>query len=92
MRKYERIRNLREDKDLTQTEMGNLLNISQRSYAHYEAGTRNIPIDVLIDIADIFEVSLDYITERSDIRKIVRKKKFDPTKKETAQVTHKSVI
>ena len=74
MRKYERIRNLREDKDLTQAEMGNLLNISQRSYAHYESGTRNIPIDVLIDIADIFEVSLDYITERSDVRNIVRKK------------------
>ena len=68
MRHYERLRNLREDKDLTQAEMGKLLNISQRAYAHYEAGTRNIPIDVLIDIADIFNVSLDYITERTDTK------------------------
>ena len=68
MKKYERIRNLREDMDMTQTQVGEYLHISQRSYAHYEAGTREMPIDILMEIADLFEVNIDYIVGRTNIK------------------------
>lgn len=68
MRKYERIRNLREDMDITQSQVGEYLHISQRSYAHYEAGTREMPIEILIELAELFEVNLDYIVGRTNIK------------------------
>ena len=64
--KYERLRNLREDHDMTQTEVGAYLHISQRSYAHFEAGTRGIPTETLIALADLYQVSLDYLVGRTD--------------------------
>ena len=64
--KYQRIRDLREDKDLTQTQISKQLNISQRAYSHFETGTRGIPTEILIKLADLFEVSLDYLVGRSD--------------------------
>lgn len=67
-----RIRNLREDADLTQKEMGQFLNLPQRTYAHYEKCTRNIPLDILIDIADFFDVSIDYLLERTDNKRANR--------------------
>ncbi len=54
--------------DMTQTQVGEYLHISQRSYAHYEAGTREIPIDILMEIADLFEVNIDYIVGRTNIK------------------------
>ncbi len=66
MKKYERIRNLREDMDMTQSQVGEYLHISQRSYAHYEAGTREMPIEILIELADLFGVNLDYIVGRTN--------------------------
>ena len=54
---------------MTQAEIGKRLNVSQRAYAHYESGTREIPIDILIKIADIFNVSIDYLVNRSDKKK-----------------------
>lgn len=68
MRKYERIRNLREDLDMTQSQIGEYLHISQRSYAHYEAGTREMPIEILIELADLFQVSLDYLVGRTNTK------------------------
>lgn len=68
MKKLERLRNLREDHDLTQKQVGEILHISQRSYAHYEAGTRDIPIDTLIKLADYYEVSLDYLVGRTLVK------------------------
>lgn len=68
MRKFDRLRNLREDSDLTQAQIGAYLHISQRAYAHYEAGTRDIPIEVLIQLADLYHVSIDYLLERTDIK------------------------
>ena len=65
---FERLRNLREDSDLTQAEIGKCLHISQRTYAHYEKGTRNIPIEILIGLADMYEVSLDYLVGRADYK------------------------
>ena len=63
---YPRIRNLREDKDLTQCEMGKILSCSQRVYSNYERGDIDIPTTTLIKIADFHKVSVDYLLGRSD--------------------------
>ncbi len=65
--KFLRIRNLREDNDLTQKELGEKLNIPQRTYAYYESGQRTIPPEVLIKLADFYDVSVDYILGRTNI-------------------------
>ena len=63
---YERIRALREDRDLTQREMGQLLACSQRIYSNYERGDVDIPTAVLIRLADFYDVSVDYLLNRTD--------------------------
>lgn len=69
---YHRIRDLREDADLTQTELSRHLNISQRAYSHYENGTRDIPTGILIAIANFYNVSIDYLLERTNTKSISR--------------------
>lgn len=64
--KFQRIRDLREDADLTQSEMGKALNLPQRTYAYYESGERTLPPEILIAIADFHNVSVDYLLERTD--------------------------
>ena len=64
--RYERIRNLREDKDLTQTQMGKILSCSQRVYSNYERGDIDVPTQTLIKIADFHNVSVDYLLNRTD--------------------------
>ena len=61
MTTFPNIRNLREDNDLTQTEIANALHISQRAYSHYENGSREIPIPILINLARYYNVSVDYL-------------------------------
>ncbi len=63
---YERIRNLREDKDLTQKQMGEILSCSQRVYSNYERFDIDIPTAVLIKLADFHNVSVDYLLNRTD--------------------------
>lgn len=63
-----RLKELRTDKGLKQTEMSDKLNISTRGYQNYEIGQREPKIDVLIALADFFDVSLDYLVGRSDER------------------------
>ena len=63
---YSRIRNMREDKDLTQSQMATHLNIHQTTYSDYEIGNLNIPVAVLSRIADLFETSIDYLVGRTD--------------------------
>lgn len=63
---FRRIRDLREDADLTQSQMGKAINLPQRTYAYYESGQRTIPPEILIAIADFHNVSVDYILERTD--------------------------
>ena len=63
---YKRIRDLREDKDLTQREMGDILSCSQRVYSNYERGDLDIPTEILIKLADFHHVSVDYILNRTD--------------------------
>lgn len=64
--KYERLKNLREDSDLTQKEISDYLHISQRTYSHYENGTRSIPIETLIRLANYYHTTLDYLVGRTD--------------------------
>ena len=64
--KYERIRNLREDSDLTQAELGRKINVPQRTYAYYESGERMIPPQVLIALAKLYHVSVDYLLGLTD--------------------------
>lgn len=64
--RYERIRNLREDKDLTQQQMSEILYCSQRVYSNYERGELDIPTEILIKLADFHDVSVDYILNRTD--------------------------
>ena len=63
---YERIRALREDKDWTQKDMAKKLNCSQQVYSNYELGQRDIPTDILIRLAEIHHVSVDYILGLKD--------------------------
>ena len=66
MKVYKRIRDLREDKDLSQTEIANALNITQRSYSYYENGKRMISPEILSAIAKFHNVSVDYLLELTD--------------------------
>ena len=63
---YKRIRDLREDKDITQTQMGKILSCSQRVYSNYERGDIDIPTSTLVRIADFHKVSVDYLLNRTD--------------------------
>ena len=64
--KYQRIRNLREDRDLTQKEIAQFLNIKQNTYSRYETNDRDIPIDVMNQLADFYNTSVDYLMGRTD--------------------------
>ena len=66
MEKYERIRSLRKDADLTQAKLCDAINVPQRTYAYYESGQRMIPPSVLCALADFYGVSVDYILGRTD--------------------------
>ena len=63
---YERIRDLREDKDLTQKQMAEILHCSQQVYSNYELGQRDIPTATLIALAQFHETTTDYILGLSD--------------------------
>ena len=58
---YQRIRDLREDRDLKQRQLADFLNCSQQVYSNYELGQRDIPTDVLIRLSDFYNVSVDYL-------------------------------
>lgn len=63
---FKRIRDLREDHDLTQKQMTEILNCSQQVYSNYELGQRDIPTDILIKLSRFYKVSTDYILGLSD--------------------------
>lgn len=65
-----RLRDLREDHDLKQTDIAEMLNIQQTVYSRYERGFQNLPLDFLVILADYYDVSTDYILERTDNPKI----------------------
>lgn len=65
---YRRIRELREDNDLTQREVAEMLGMSQTGYSKYETGTNDIPTAVLIKLADFYKTSVDYLLGRTNWR------------------------
>ena len=58
---FQRIRDLREDHDLTQEEVAKILCVKQATYSRYESGAINVPVDVLIKLASYYNTSVDYI-------------------------------
>lgn len=58
---YQRIRDLREDHDWNQTQVAKMLNMSQTGYSKYETGERDIPTSILIQLARIYNTSIDYL-------------------------------
>lgn len=63
---YPRIRELREDHDLLQRQVADRLHCSQQVYSNYELGQRDIPTDVLIQLAELYRVSIDYLLGQTD--------------------------
>ncbi len=63
---YIRLRDLREDRDLTQKQIAELLGMSQTGYSKYETGENDIPTQVLIKLADFYNTSVDYILGRTN--------------------------
>ena len=64
--KFDRLKDLREDHDLSQKKIADIIGTEQSYYSKYETGKYMIPIDKLIKLADYYDVSLDYITGRSN--------------------------
>ena len=61
-----RIKDLREDSNFTQKEVAEHLHIKQNTYSQYENGQRQIPLDILIKLADFYNVTLDYLVGRTE--------------------------
>ena len=64
--KYGRIRDLRNDRGLTQQQIAELLNVSQNTYSQYEIGTSRFPLDTVVKLAEFYEVSVDYLVGLTD--------------------------
>ena len=64
--RYRRLRDLREDHDLKQTNVASMLNMSQTGYSKYETGENDIPTHILIQLADFYHVSIDYLLNQTD--------------------------
>lgn len=63
---YRRIRDLREDRDLNQTQVAKMLGMSQTGYSKYETGENDIPTSILIKLANFYNTSIDYILGQTD--------------------------
>lgn len=72
---FQRLRDLREDMDLNQTKIAEILGIKQTVYSRYERGFQTIPVEHLLALADFYGVSVDYILGRTNCKKISRQTK-----------------
>ncbi len=70
---YPRIRDLREDLDINQTAMAKMLGMSQTGYSKYETGENDVPTSILIKLADIHNVSIDYILGQTNVKRRYKK-------------------
>lgn len=70
---FKRLRDLREDRGLTQKEIGDILHIRQNVYSRYELGIRTLPLEYLLILADFYRTSADYILGRTDNPNPIRK-------------------
>lgn len=75
---YKRVRDLREDMDLKQSDVAEYLNCTQVCYSYYESGKRDIPTNILIKLSELFNVSVDYILELTDEIKPYKRNKKAP--------------
>ena len=66
---YRRIRDLREDRDLTQTQIAKYLGMSQTGSSKYETGENDIPTAILIKLSDFYDTSIDYLLGQTNIKK-----------------------
>ncbi len=78
-----KLKDIREDMDITQKELAEYLHIKQNTYSQYENGQRNLPVDVLIKLADYFSTSTDYILGLTDNKKPYPKKNTTDKKKKS---------
>ena len=67
---FKRIKHLRVDHDLTQTDVAKIIGCSQQTYSDYENGKYDIPNEVLLQLAQYYNVSIDYIFERTNYKKV----------------------
>ena len=72
MQIYERLKDLREDMDMTQTQLAEILGMKQQQYSEYERGFREMPMRVYINLARFYDVSLDYIAGLTNDRRKFR--------------------
>lgn len=70
-----RLKEIREDRDLYQVDVAKFLNIKQQQYSEYEIGKRLIPINYLSELADFYDVSIDYLLNKTDVQKPYPKNK-----------------
>lgn len=75
---YRRIRDLREDQDLSQTKLALYLGMSQTGYSKYETGENDIPTHILCRLADFYDTSVDYLLGRTDQRAPLPKRNQQP--------------
>ena len=71
---YKRIKDLREDRDLTQKTIANYLNMSQNGYSQYETDTNKVPVEILKKLAIFYNTSIDYLVELTDEQKPYKRK------------------
>ncbi|MBR1556013.1 MAG: helix-turn-helix transcriptional regulator [Oscillospiraceae bacterium] len=71
---FQRLRDLREDMDMSQTQIAEILHIRQTVYSRYERGFQTIPVEHLLVLADFYDVSTDYILGRTNLKTMQRKK------------------
>ncbi len=67
---FNNLRNIREDKDLTQKDIAKILNVSQNTYSQYETGIISLTAETLIKLSDFYNVSIDYLLDRTNNPKI----------------------
>ena len=71
---YKRLRDLREDSDLNQTQLAQMLGMSQTGYSKYETGENDIPTQILIKLAHFYDTSIDYLLGETDVKERYPKK------------------
>ena len=81
---YQRLRDLREDRDMTQAEVAGVLGITRQQYQLYESGRREMPFNLIIDFGEYFNVSIDYIAGRTNDKRGIG---FSALYREEAEIT-----
>lgn len=72
---FKRLKDMREDRELTQTQVAEFLNMKQQQYARYENGTNEIPFEHIIKLAQFYNVSIDYIANLTNETKPYKRNK-----------------